>query len=146
MAIARADNCTCPGGFQTAEHFKAHTRSDCPFFGESAVSVIATPTASPAKDGEGELRDVAARAILDGWFEGNQPWDTASEMTRFRAYMAADAAIAAWNQRTPSLLDKAEAALREIAEMTDVETDFDGFQARRIARTTLAEIERERGK
>lgn len=37
-------------------------------------------------------------------------------------------------------IEKLEAALRRIADMTDIEADFDGFEARGIARDTLAKI------
>jgi len=40
------------------------------------------------------------------------------------------------------LLKEALEALERIAEMTDIETDFDGFQARAIARETLSKLKR----
>lgn len=55
-------------------------------------------------------------------------------------------AIAAWNTRASAAhIERIEAlnesyreALGRIAELTDIEADFDGFEARRIARAALA--------
>lgn len=40
-------------------------------------------------------RSSLARTIIDGWFEGNVSWDDAGEMNRHRAFLTADAILAA---------------------------------------------------
>lgn len=93
----------------------------------------------------GKAEEIARAAFEagppDGWEIAN-PWDDIDDEMRDSCFAFTRNVLAVVSE-LPDLLalqaeaDRMRGALTRIAEMTDIEADFDGFEARTIARKAL---------
>lgn len=56
-----------------------------------AVRAVVVALTRPAESALSVSREARAKAVLDGWTEGNADWATADETTRMRCYFVLDA-------------------------------------------------------